>query len=157
MLRGAPAAGHPTRRAGIGLIHEAVPFDDSESTVSNRAEQLAALPGSQLAARKLIVNQAYENMGLASTQTLGPILDGLMRNTPEVLRFIEGAADEGVGAFVADRDAPFGDYGVANPADEPDPAHVIHPWRTQPRVASARLPCPSPSCRFRGDPDAAAS
>ena len=31
---------------------------------------------------KLVVNQAYENMGLASTQTLGPILDGLMRNTP---------------------------------------------------------------------------
>ena len=32
---------------------------------------------------KLIVNQAYENMGLSSTQTLGPILDGLMRNTPD--------------------------------------------------------------------------
>ena len=40
-------------------------------------------PASQLAAMKLVVNQAYENMGLASTQTLGPILDGLMRNTPD--------------------------------------------------------------------------
>ena len=39
-------------------------------------------------AMKLIVNQAYENMGLASTQTLGPILDGLMRNTPDAKRFI---------------------------------------------------------------------
>jgi enoyl-CoA hydratase len=28
---------------------------------------------------KIIVNQAYENMGLSSTQILGPILDGLMR------------------------------------------------------------------------------
>ena len=51
-----------------------------------RAEQLAAIPLSQLAAMKLIVNQAYENMGLASTQVLGPILDGLMRNTPDAQR-----------------------------------------------------------------------
>ena len=45
---------------------------------------------------KLIVNQAYENMGLASTQMLGPILDGLMRNTPDADRFIELAEREGV-------------------------------------------------------------
>src|SRR3712207_8156719 len=38
---------------------------------------------------KLIVNQAFENMGLASTQALGPVLDGMMRNTPEAKRFIE--------------------------------------------------------------------
>ena len=40
---------------------------------------------------KLVVNQAYENMGLASTQALGPILDGLMRNTPEGRAFVETA------------------------------------------------------------------
>ena len=32
---------------------------------------------------KLIVNQACDNMGLQSTHTLGPILDGIMRNSPE--------------------------------------------------------------------------
>ena len=37
---------------------------------------------------KLIVNQAYENMGLSSSQILGPILDGLMRNTPDAIDFI---------------------------------------------------------------------
>ena len=42
---------------------------------------------------KLIVNQAYENMGLHSTQTLGPILDGLMRNTPEGLGFVAEIAE----------------------------------------------------------------
>jgi len=66
---------------------------------------------------KLIVNQAYENMGLASTQTLGPILDGLMRNTPEAAAFIDLAEREGVGAAVAQRDGGFGDYSQA-PADE---------------------------------------
>ncbi len=40
---------------------------------------------------KLVVNHAYEHDGAASTQTLGPILDGLMRNTPDALRFIERA------------------------------------------------------------------
>ena len=59
---------------------------------------------------KLIVNQAYENMGLASTQTLGPILDGLMRNTPDARAFIERAEAEGVRAVVEERDGPFGDY-----------------------------------------------
>ena len=80
-----------------------------------RAEQLAAIPLSQLSAMKLIVNQAYENMGLASTQALGPILDGLMRNTPDAKQFIELAEREGVGAAVALRDGPFGDYSQAPP------------------------------------------
>jgi enoyl-CoA hydratase len=59
-----------------------VPFAELEARVLTVARQLASIPLSQLSAMKLIVNQAYENMGLASTQTLGPILDGLMRNTP---------------------------------------------------------------------------
>ena len=62
---------------------------------------------------KLMVNQAYENMGLASTQTLGPVLDGLMRNIPEAHEFIAQAEADGVGAAVAGRDGPFGDYSQA--------------------------------------------
>jgi enoyl-CoA hydratase len=82
---------------------------------------------SQLRAQKLIVNQAYENMGLASTQTLGGILDGLMRNTPDALDFINTAENQGVRAAVERRDGPFGDYSQA-PADlRPDPSHVIVP------------------------------
>ena len=76
---------------------------------------------------KLVVNQAYENMGLASTQTLGVILDGLMRNTPDAQRFIELAESEGVGAVVAERDGPFADYSQAPPGEQPDPRNVIEP------------------------------
>ena len=65
---------------------------------------------------KLVVNQAYENMGLASTQTLGPILDGLMRNTPDAKEFIEMAETDGVRAGVTERDGPFGDYSQGSPA-----------------------------------------
>ncbi len=74
---------------------------------------------------KLIVNQAYENMGLASTQTLGPILDGLMRNTPEANEFIELAERDGVAEAVAQRDAPFGDYSQAPTRGKPNPGNVI--------------------------------
>jgi enoyl-CoA hydratase len=124
-LTGRPLSG--TEAAEVELINEAVPFAELEATVRERAAELAALPAAQLAAMKLMVNQAYENMGLASTQTLGPILDGLMRNIPEAKRFIERAEAEGVGSVVAERDGPFGDYSQAGPEDKPDPGNVIEP------------------------------
>jgi enoyl-CoA hydratase/carnithine racemase len=111
--------------ADIGLINAAVPFERLEEEVGDRVQQLATIPPSQLAAMKLIVNQAYENMGLASTQLLGPVLDGLMRNTPEAHRFVETAAREGVGAAVAHRDGPFGDYSQAPPERKPRRKNVL--------------------------------
>jgi enoyl-CoA hydratase len=122
-LTGRPLSG--AEAAAVGLINRAVPFAQLEETVRAEAELLASLPSSQLAAMKLIVNQAYENMGLGSTQTLGPILDGLMRNTPEAKRFIELAEREGVRAVVAERDRGYGDYSQAPAESKPDPRHTV--------------------------------
>ncbi|MDJ0961749.1 MAG: crotonase/enoyl-CoA hydratase family protein [Acidimicrobiia bacterium] len=113
--------------ADIGLINEAVPFDQLEATVRKRAEQLASIPPSQTAAMKLVVNHAFENMGIASTQVLGPILDGLMRNTPDALAFVDQAQNEGVRSVIEARDGLFGDYSQAPEGDQPDPSHVIVP------------------------------
>jgi enoyl-CoA hydratase len=124
-LTGRPLSGR--QAAEVELINEAVPFDRLEETVRRRAEELASLPPAQLAAMKLLVNQAYENMGLASTQTLGNILDGIMRNIPEAKRWIERAAEEGVPALVAERDGPFGDYSQAPAENKPNPNNVIEP------------------------------
>jgi enoyl-CoA hydratase len=124
-LTGKPLSGREA--ADIELINAAVPFEDLERTVAEQAAQLAAIPASQLAAMKLIVNQAYENMGLHATQTLGPILDGLMRNTPDGLAFVERSEAAGVGAATEPRDAPFGDYSASGPDRRPDPSHVINP------------------------------
>ena len=124
-LTGRPLSGR--QAAEIELINTAVPFEDLEETVARQAAQLARVPASQLAAMKLVVNQAYEHMGLQATQTLGPILDGLMRNTPDALGFIEQAEREGVSAAIHLRDEPFGDYSAAGPENRPDPAHVIEP------------------------------
>ena len=92
-LTGRPLTG--VQAAEIELINEAVPFERLEARVAEIAAELARIPLSQLRAQKLIVNQAYENMGLASTQMLGGIIDGLMRNTPEALDFIQHRANPG--------------------------------------------------------------
>ncbi len=122
-LSGRPLSG--TQAVEAGLINAAVPFERLEQEVAERAHQLAAIPSSQLAAMKLIVNQAYENMGLGSTQLLGPILDGLMRNTPDAHEFIELAEREGVAGAIARRDGPFGDYSQAPPERQPNPNNTI--------------------------------
>jgi enoyl-CoA hydratase len=122
-LTGKPLSG--SEAAAAGLINAAVPFERLEAEVAERAAQLAGIPLSQLSAMKLIVNQAYENMGLASTQLLGPVLDGLMRNTPQARQFVQLAERDGVAAAIARRDGPFGDYGQAPPGEQPDPENTI--------------------------------
>ncbi len=124
-LTGRPLSGREA--ADCGLINEAVPFSDLESTVASLAADLASIPSSQLAAMKLVVNRAYENMGVEATQTLGTILDGLMRNTPDAHRWIDVANRDGVRAAVTARDAPFGDYSQAPPERKPNPENVIEP------------------------------
>ena len=124
-LTGSPLSGREA--ADVELINAAVPFGDLEAAVAEQAAQLASIPSSQLAAMKLVVNQAYENMGLRATQTLGPILDGLMRNTPDAEAFVDKAANEGVRAATEERDALFGDYSNATGVGRPNPNHVITP------------------------------
>ena len=77
---------------------------------------------------KLVVNHAYENMGLQSSQVLGPILDGLMRNTPDALEFIERAEQRGRarGDRAARRSVRRLQPGAAWSCD-PDPRNVINP------------------------------
>jgi enoyl-CoA hydratase/carnithine racemase len=122
-LTGEPLSGKEA--AQVELINKAVPFEQLEAEVRRCAERLAEIPLSQLAAMKLIVNQAYENMGLHATQLLGPVLDGFMRNTPDALRFVETAATQGVAAAVTQRDRPFGDYSQAPPSRQPSRGHVV--------------------------------
>ena len=103
--------------ADIGLINFAYPLEELDERVQALAEKLTNIPTTQLVAMKLVVNQAYDNMGLQGTQTLGPILDGIMRNTPEGREFVQVAASEGVASVIEKRDGPFGDYSQA-PRDE---------------------------------------
>lgn len=105
--------------AQVELINFSYPLEELDQKVAELAEKLAMIPLTQLIAMKLIVNQAYDNMGLQSTQTLGPILDGAMRNTPEGREFVRVAMAGGVKAAVEKRDGPFNDYSQGPPEDHP--------------------------------------
>jgi enoyl-CoA hydratase len=93
-----------------GLASESHPQDELEEAGLALARRVALLPANQLHMMKLLVNQAYEQMGLATTQLVGTLLDGAARHTPEGLQFTQAAMAD-VRAAVAERDAPFGDYG----------------------------------------------
>jgi len=108
LLTGDPVGGSEAER--IGLIYKAVPADQLEAEVQALARRMALLPINQLIMMKLLVNQAYENMGLRTTQIIGTIFDGIARHTPEGVAWRELAMKEGFKQAVAERDGPFGDY-----------------------------------------------
>jgi enoyl-CoA hydratase len=108
LLTGDPVDGAKAEQ--IGLIYKAVPSAQLAAEVSALAHRMALLPINQLIMMKLLVNQAYENMGLRTSQIIGTIFDGIARHTPEGVAWRELAMKEGFKAAVAERDGPFGDY-----------------------------------------------
>ena len=95
---------------GLGLVSKAVPADRLAGEVESFAEKLATTPTNQLVMTKLLVNQAYENMGLRTTQIIGTFLDGIARHTPEGIAWRDLAKKEGFQQAVRRRDEPWGDY-----------------------------------------------
>jgi enoyl-CoA hydratase len=70
------------------------------------------VPGqNQLVVLKQFANQTVENMGFASSRTLGTFFDGIARHTQEGLDFVGRAQEVGFRQAVRERDDPFGDYG----------------------------------------------
>ena len=108
MLTGESLTG--VEAARVGLASKAVPVSQLAGEVDAMARKLATIPLNQLVMSKLLVNQAYENMGLRSTQTLGTFLDGIARHTPEGLAWRDLAMREGFQEAVRRRDEPWGDY-----------------------------------------------
>lgn len=111
MLSGESLSG--TEAESLGLASKAVPAGRLADTVDEMARKLATIPSNQLAMSKLLVNQAYENMGLRTSQLIGTVFDGVARHTPEGIEWRDMAMKEGFREAVRRRDAPFGDYGEA--------------------------------------------
>jgi enoyl-CoA hydratase len=88
----------------MGLVSEAVPNAELDQHVATMALRMAAVPKNQLMMQKLVINQAYENMGLVSTQVLATLCDGIARHTPEGLWFKQRAEAVGFKQAVAERD-----------------------------------------------------
>jgi enoyl-CoA hydratase len=91
--------------AAWGLVVESVPADELDARVEALADRVAGVPVNQLVMQKLMVNQAFDNMGLQGTQLLATVFDGIARHTPEGRWFQQLAADEGFHAAVEWRDS----------------------------------------------------
>ncbi|MBL8490240.1 MAG: crotonase/enoyl-CoA hydratase family protein [Rhodocyclaceae bacterium] len=96
--------------AAMGLVARSVPAADLEATVETLASRMAGIPRNHLMIQKMVINQAYDNMGLQTTQTMATLLDGITRHTPEGIRFKERCEQVGFKAAVKERDggAPMG-------------------------------------------------
>ncbi|ANN15677.1 enoyl-CoA hydratase [Amycolatopsis orientalis] len=94
-----------TTAAEWGLALDAVEPERLEAAVEELADRMAGVPTNQLVMQKLMINQAYDNMGLSGTQTLATLFDGITRHTPEGRWFREFAERDGFHEAVAYRDS----------------------------------------------------
>ncbi len=94
-----------TTAAEWGLALEAVPADQLDAAVEALADRIAGVPINQLVMQKLMINQAYDSMGLQNTQVLATLFDGITRHSPEGRWWKELAEREGFHAAVEWRDS----------------------------------------------------
>ena len=93
------------KAAEWGLVLEAVPAAELDDRVAELAERIAGVPTNQLAMQKLMINQAFDSMGLAGTQILATLFDGITRHSPEGRWFQELARVRGFHEAVEWRDS----------------------------------------------------
>jgi enoyl-CoA hydratase len=88
-----------------GLVLESVPAGELDAAVDRLADRIAGVPVNQLVMQKLMINQAYDNMGLQGTQILATLFDGITRHSPEGRWFQSFAATHGFHEAVKWRDS----------------------------------------------------
>jgi enoyl-CoA hydratase len=89
----------------MGLVIDSVPENELDRRVQTLADRIKGVPRNQLMMQKLMVNQALDNMGLQSTQTLATLFDGITRHSPEGVWFKQRAEEVGFQQAVAERDS----------------------------------------------------
>jgi enoyl-CoA hydratase len=90
-----------------GLAIEAPPAGELNERADALVARIARMPVNQLRMMKLLVNESLHAQGLHAVQTLGTLLDGAARHTPEGYAFQAVAARKGFKAAVKARDEPF--------------------------------------------------
>ncbi len=89
----------------MGLVYDAVPAKKLDAAVDALAARMSGVPKNQLMMQKLMINQAYENMGIANTQMVATLFDGITRHSPEGVWFKQYAEAHGFHEAVAWRDS----------------------------------------------------
>ena len=104
----------------IGLVSQAVPAEQLDAEVEALAQRISTVPANQLMMQKLVINQAIEAMGLAQTQRLATIFDGITRHSPEGIHFKQRAEVFGWKQAVHERDTGSYDWTANRPFDDED-------------------------------------
>ncbi|MCP4072693.1 MAG: crotonase/enoyl-CoA hydratase family protein [Hyphomicrobiales bacterium] len=105
--------------ARIGLALKAVPALELDDEVEALAERMASVPVNQLMMQKMVINQAIESMGLANTQRLATIFDGITRHSPEGTNFKNRSENVGWKQAVDERDRGTYDWSDDRPINAP--------------------------------------
>jgi len=100
----------------MGLILEAAPAEKLDERVDFWAGRMQGVPRNQLMMQKLMINQAFENMGMTHTQMFATLFDGVTRHSPEGAWFKRRAQEAGFKQAVRERDSgePIAD-GISKP------------------------------------------
>ena len=101
LLSGDMIDGRQAEQWGLGQAVSELKLDDE---VERLAQRIATVPRNQLVMQKLMVNQTLENMGIASTQILATLFDGISRHSPEGLNFKQRTETVGWKQAVKERD-----------------------------------------------------
>jgi enoyl-CoA hydratase len=94
-----------TEAERMGLIYKAAPIEDLDDEINRLVDRIKGVPKNQLMMMKMLVNQTYENMGLANTQMIATIFDGITRHSPEGIWFKQRTEEVGFKQAVAERDS----------------------------------------------------
>jgi enoyl-CoA hydratase len=105
--------GRLPRREAVewGLAIECAPRAELDARFESLLGRIAQMPINQLVMMKLMLNQSVYAAGLAQSQLLGTVFDGIARHTPEGYGFARRAMEAGFRTAVKERDDPFGDAG----------------------------------------------
>ncbi len=94
-----------------GLAVEAPEPDALDERTERLVQRIAAMPVNQLIMAKLACNTALLQQGVATSQMVSTVFDGIARHTPEGHAFVADAREHGFREAVRHRDEPMGDYG----------------------------------------------
>ena len=100
-----------TEAVAWGLAIESAPRAELDARFESLLARIARVPVNQLVMMKAMLNQAAYAQGLAQSQLLGTVFDGIARHTAEGYAFAARAAEAGFRQAVRERDEPFGDAG----------------------------------------------
>ena len=89
----------------MGLVYKSCPVDQLDIEANALAQRMAGIPQNQLMMQKMVINQAYNQMGMETTQMIATLFDGITRHSPEGVAFKARCEEVGFKQAVIERDS----------------------------------------------------